>query len=220
MTLVLVGGAGPLPATPLTGEQLLRQALDLRAGITDYTAEVWVTVNMPGITVPPRVATAYFKRPDKVHIESKGVVMIPRQALLMGSLGSDLAAESLVTLIGTRTEGGVPLHCIKIIPTGRRASSDRVLMWIRGDRYTVERLEMQAGGQRQVAVQWEHQLVGGRHWLPRRVVAKVPSRQHGGGGAAGSTEGTVQVEFRHFKVNTGLSDKLFTSPARPRRERR
>lgn len=213
LALGLAVGVAPAGSAPLTGEQVLRRALDLRAGVQDYTAEVRVTVDVPGITVPQRVATVYFKRPDKLHIESKGVVMIPRQALLMGNLGSEIAADSQIILAGTRTENGVPLHFLKIIPTGQRSSSDRVLAWVRGDRYTLERLEMHAGGRRQVAVSWEHQQVAGKYWLPRRLVATVPSRPRGESAPAAPKEGTVTVEFRQIKVNTGLRDELFAEPA-------
>lgn len=213
LALGLLLTVAPAGAAPLTGEQVLRRALDLRAGVQDYTAEVRVTVDMPGITVPQRLATVYFKRPDKLHIESKGVVMIPRQALLMGNLGSEMVAESQVLLAGTQTQNGAPVYFLKIIPSGRRASSDRVLLWVRGDRYTVERLELHTGGQRQVAVSWEHRLVAGKYWLPRRLVARVPSRPRGKEAASEPREGTVTVEFRQIKVNTGLSDKLFPEPA-------
>lgn len=218
LALGLLVCAAPAGAAPLTGEQVLRRALDLRAGVQDYTAEVLVTVDVPGITIPQRLATVYFKRPDKLHIESKSVVMIPRQALLMGNLGSEIAAESQVLLAGTQTQNGVPVHFLKIIPTGQRASSDRVLLWVRGDRFTVERLELHTGGQRQVAVSWEHQLVVGKYWLPRRLEARVPSRPRGESAPAAPKEGTVTVEFRQIKVNTGLRDELFTEPA-PREKR-
>lgn len=216
--LVLAGLAMASVACPaaLTGPEILKRALDLQAGLQDYTATVQVTVNMPGIQVPQRTAKLYFKRPDKVHVESKGIVMIPRQALLMGDLGTQLAKQARVILTATGQKDGAPLYFLKVLPPEGQATSDRLLVWIRGDRFTIEKLEVHKGGQREIAVQWEHQLVNGRFWLMKRLQAEVSARQMGqrrrsGGGSqpAQTGPGTVTVVFSNVRVNSGLPDSLF-----------
>jgi hypothetical protein len=209
-----------VPAQPasLTGPEILKRALDLQAGLQDYTATVQVSVNMPGVQMPQRTAKLYFKRPDKLHVESKGVVMIPRQALLMGDLGTQLAKRARVLLAGKGQNDGAPLYFLKVLPPEGQATTDRILVWVRGDRFTIEKLEVYKGGEREIAVQWEHQLVGGRFWLMRRLKAEVRGRQtrqrtHGPSdpdtGPAGTGPGTITVVFSGVRVNTGLPDSLF-----------
>lgn len=218
--LVSLGvGSAAFPAA-LTGPEILKRALNLQAGLQDYTATVQVTVNMPGIQVPQRTAKLYFKRPDKLHVESKGIVMIPRQALLMGDLGTQLARQARVILAAKGQKDGAPLYFIKVLPPEGQATSDRLLVWIRGDRFTIEKLEVHKGGQREIAVQWEHQLVNGRFWLMKRLQAEVSMRQMGQRRRSGEASrtptgpGTITVVFSNVRVNSGLPDSLFVEQKR------
>lgn len=216
LSLVSLGWGSESLAAALTGPEILKRALNLQAGLQDYTATVQVTVNMPGLQVPQRTAKLYFKRPDKLHVESKGIVMIPRQALLMGDLGTQLAKQARVILAATGQKDGAPLYFLKLLPPEGQATSDRLLVWIRGDRFTIEKLEVYKGGQREIAVQWEHQLVNGRFWLMKRLQAELSVRQvqrrHPAGASSAVTPvgpGTITVVFSHVRVNSGLPDSLF-----------
>jgi hypothetical protein len=203
-----------------TGKDILRRALDVSAAIKDYTADVKVTVDMPDIKVPERAARVYFKRPDKVAIDSKGIVMIPKKALVPGNLGTEITKDSAVTLAGRKLENGVPVYFLKVAQTGQARSDDRLLFWVRGDRFTVERMEVHASGKVQLGVTWEYQLVGGKYWMPKRLTATVkgaavrqrhPRFDPDGQStpAAGTKPGTITVVFSNLKVNTGLRDSLF-----------
>jgi outer membrane lipoprotein-sorting protein len=218
-------GPGPGVAAPLTGPEILKRALDLQAGIQDYTATIKVTVNMPGVQVPERTATLYFKRPDKVHVDSKSLIMLPRKALFMGDLGSELNRRARVVLAGQSRRDGAPVFFLKVLPPAKEGTSDRMSVWVRSDRFTIERLEVYAGGRRELSVQWEHQLVAGRYWLIRRLVAQVPGGRTGyrhrgpvdpdeQPRPATSGPGTITVEFSNLRVNTGLPDSLFVEPKR------
>ncbi|MEI6501791.1 MAG: hypothetical protein WCP21_12290, partial [Armatimonadota bacterium] len=195
----------------------LRRALDMAATIKDYSADVNVTVDMPNVKMPERRAKVYFKRPDKVAIDSKGIVMIPKKALVPGNLGAQLGKDAQVTLAGTKVQAGVPLYFLKVTPTASSHANDRILFWVRGDRWTVERMEAQSGGKQQLTVTWEYQLVSGKHWMPRRLVATLPP----GGSVSrhmpprppeekpSNKPGVITVTFSNVRVNTGLSDSLF-----------
>ena len=224
-----VAGAGlvlllafPAHAAGLTGVEILKRALNLQASVRDYTATIRVTVDLPGVKMPERTATLYYKRPDKVHLESRDLVMVPKQALVMGELGSAVAKESQVVLAGRSQRDGVPYYFLKVTPNDARSRSDRLLVWVRGDRFTVERLEGYAGAERQFAVSWEHQLVANRYWLAKRIVAALPGRRARGPHASRESAashsktgpGTITVEFSDLKANTGLPDSLFVEPKR------
>ncbi|MHB8997082.1 MAG: LolA family protein [Armatimonadota bacterium] len=212
-----------------SGKEILRRALDISAAIKDYTADVKVTVDMPDIKVPERAARVYFKRPDKVAIDSKGIVMIPKKALVPGNLGAEVTKDSDVTLAGKKIENGVPVYFLKVKQTGQKSSQDRLLFWVRGDRFTVERMEAHSANGMELGVKWDYQLVGGKHWMPKRLVATMKGaamrqrRPHfdpdqKSAAPATSKPGTITVVFSNLKVNTGLKDSLFVEKSQERRQ--
>ena len=213
--LALIVGAGLAYAAD-PGKDILRRALDMAATIKDYSADVNVTVDMPNVKIPERRAKVYFKRPDKVAIDSKGIVMIPKKALVPGNLGAQISKDAQVTLAGTKLQNGVTTYFLKVTPAASEHSNDRILFWVRGDRWTVERMEAQSLGRQELAVTWEYQLVSGKHWMPRRLVATLPP----GGRVShhmprppeekpSNKPGVITVSFTNVRVNTGLSDTLF-----------
>ncbi len=199
--LALVGaGASAAP----TGTEILRRALDLSAEVNDYTAQVQVSSDIPGAAddVPP--FTVYFKRPDKVRIKSRSLVIVPRDALTFGNLSRRVEAGADVVLVGTKTVNGIPSYTLKLKPK-EEAGEERVLITIEGRRFTVERMEIVRGANVHAVLDWQHTLVGGRYWMPSVITCTVPRAPgaHGGGG------GTVTVSFTGYRVNTGLSDAVF-----------
>ncbi len=189
-----------------TGQDILRRSLDLSAAIADYSADVVAVMDLPGIQVPRRTAQVYYKRPNKVAIKSRGVVMIPKRALMPGNLGTEITQDTQVIMVGKSLAGGQPLYALKVIPTGQGGKPDRLLVWVRGDRYTVERMEVYSGQQKELSVSWTYQLIGGKHWMPKTIAARL----HEWRTSKGETrEGTVSVTFSNVQVNTGLSDELF-----------
>jgi hypothetical protein len=212
-----------------SGKDILRRALDISSAIKDYTADVKVTVDMPDIKVPERSARVYFKRPDKVAIDSKGIVMIPKKALVPGNLGSDIMKGSEVTLVGKKLENGVPAYFLKVRQTGQKSGDNRLLFWVRGDRYTVERMEAHSANGLEMGVKWEYQLLSGKYWMPKRLVATLTGsavrQRHPrfdpddkSTVRASGKPGTITVVFSNVKVNTGLRDSLFVEKAQERRK--
>lgn len=188
-----------------SGLDILRRSLDLSAAIRDYSAEVVVVTDLPGLQVPRRTATVYYKRPDKVAVKSKGVVMLPKRALMPGNIGTQISKDTTVQIIGKSNSGGVPVYALKIIPTSGGSGRERVLVWVRGDRFTIERMEVYDGPKKVMGVTWTHQLIGGKHWMPHVISAQLFDF----GRSGGKREGTVSATFSKVTVNTGLSDELF-----------
>lgn len=217
---ICAAAAGAAPAK-LSGEGILRKALDISNAIKDYSADVLVTVDMPQVKVPQRKARVYFKRPNKVAIDSQGIVMIPRKALVPGNLGPEILKDAQVTLAGTKVQNGVPVYFLKVAQTGDRRSSDRVLFWVRGDRWTVERMEAQSAGRAEMSVTWEYQQAGGKYWMPKRLVATLAAPRNGRHRDPDEPKpkqpekpGTVTVVFNNVRVNTGLKDSLFVEKSK------
>lgn len=188
-----------------TGKDILRRSLDLSSAIKDYSADVVVVMDLPTLAVPRRTAKVYYKRPNKVAIKSRGIVMIPKRALMPGNLGTAITQDTQVSLVGKSTIAGQPLYALKVVDP-KDPRSGRLLVWVRGDRYTVERMEVYEGPKKQMSVEWTYQCIGGKYWMPQGIKAhlyNVPAKQ------GERSDGTVTVSFSNVTVNTGLSDSLF-----------
>lgn len=203
LTILLILVVVPACAAQ-TGADILRRAMDLRAEIKDYVADVVVTVDMPDVQIPRRLAKVYYKHPDKVAIDSKGIVMIPKEALMLGNLGTQMTKDAEVTILGSKKVDGVLQYTLKVKEKGDKTSSDRVLVWVRGDRWTVERLEMHSKNGLEMAVAWTYQKLLNKYWMPQRLTATITPRDR-----SKKKAGTIVVQFNNVRVNTGLSDDKF-----------
>ncbi|MBM3471816.1 MAG: hypothetical protein FJX75_00920 [Armatimonadetes bacterium] len=197
--------AGAAWAAP-TANEVLRRALDLSAEVNDYTAQVQVRSSFAGAPDEIPTFTVYFKRPDKVSIKSKSLVIVPRDAFTFGNLSKRIEEDAEIILVGTKTVNGVPLYTLKIKPK-EQDEQGRVLVTIDGGRWTIQRMEVVEGQQTHLTLDWQHTLVGGRYWMPSIITCRAPNvpRADGGKGA----EATITLTG--YRVNTGLSDALFQS---------
>jgi len=203
MVALLVAASGVEGVSTPTARQILSRVQQSYQAIDDYVADIQVVTDIPGFAIPPRSFTVYVKQPDKVKIESDSLVVIPKDALLLGNIEGHLAEAGRVILNGVTRRQGRTIYCLKFFPndSGRR---DRVLLWIDAERYTLSRTELWTGPNRLLTVYWEHTHVNDRYWMPAQVRCEIS-----GGILGGSRPGTVTVSFSGYRINTGLSDELF-----------
>ena len=62
-------------------EIMLEKVKEKFEKIENYKADITVKVDIPYIKMPERNATLYFKQPDKIHIESEGFAMLPKEGI-------------------------------------------------------------------------------------------------------------------------------------------
>ncbi len=190
---------GPAPL------DLLKRALKVQDGVKDYTAKVTVDAKIPNADIPRRTVKVYVKRPDKVFIDSRGIVIIPKRALLFGDIGKDVAKGADVLLAGKKTKQGVTTYCLKLIPKAvPRNAKDRptVLMWMTSDRWTINRVHVVVGGEVMAKADFAYAKTQG-FWLPTRVSCQV-----GGRIAKSGEQARVSMTFADYAVNVGLTDEF------------
>lgn len=208
-----IGGGGAVvalllvttPARALTAMEMVERALAQTQRVADYTAKVTVTVQAPNLQMPPRTVKVYYKRPDKVHVESEGIVVLPRDALLMGNLAGHLGEHTIATFNGSGTLGGRPVQCVKLTPRDAGPGTGRVLTWIDRERSLLLKSEVWRGGAKMLTVSFAHTLVAGRYWMPAHIVTEVAR-----GAIRGDDEGgRIELRFSNYRINTGLPDSIF-----------
>ncbi len=184
---------------------MLDRALRATEQVRDYTATVTVRVDSPNLQIPRRTARVYFKRPDMVHVESEGLVFIPRDALMMGNLSTHVEEYATASFIGDGTLGGRPVRSIKLTPREDRPGAGRVLVWIDSERFLLLRSEIWRGGRRQLTVNFEHERIDGRYWMPGRIVAEMAA----GAMMRRDEGGRIELVFSNYRINTDLPDSIF-----------
>jgi hypothetical protein len=211
----------------LTGEEILRKVEGQVERVKDYTVTLDVVADVERIKVPPMHATMYYKHPDKVHFDSKGFAMLPRES--MGLQFGHLSQRYAVDSVQREGKGTALLYRLVMHPRDERSNVRRILLWINGDRWTPERLEIPQPDGRIMQAGFAYGSFGGC-WLPTELTVKFlmasrdstavtpanpfapPDVQARTGQRGNQRQGTVIVRYSDYRVNTGLADELFVQP--------
>jgi outer membrane lipoprotein-sorting protein len=204
LALILLALCTAFPVSAeLAAWEVLNRTLALQDAVQDYTAQCSMVVNIPGIDLPERHFKVYYKRPDKVKIDSDQAVFLPLEAITLGNLRRHLKQDTEVSLAGVGSFGEEKLYCIKLKPkTGDNAG--RVLVWIRSGNWTPTRTEIWKGQTRLLRIDWRFELVREHYWMPTSIVAHIPS-----GIINDQGPGEVRLTWKSYTINIGLSDDLF-----------
>lgn len=213
VVLTLSGSAGLAALSPM---QMLTKAMTLHKGVKDYIAKVSVDIDIPEVEIPHRTATVYVKPPDKMYVDSGGgLVLIPKRALLFGDIAKDIEKEAKVLLIGSKAARGQTIHCLKIVPKEEpqeaKGEEPRILIWVNGTRWTMQRIHIMEGAKVLVSINFTYKHTQG-FWMPTKVTCTIPK------GTMGSDKpGHISISFSDYKINTGLTDEFFEKKAGGRR---
>jgi hypothetical protein len=213
-----------------SGTDILRRVEQQVAGVKDYTVTLDVVADIEHLKVPPMHATLYYKQPDKVHIASKGFAMLPRES--MGMQFSKLNERYVVDSVVTDRKASPVIHRLVMHPRDERTQVRRILLFVHGERWTPEKIEIPQPGGAAMRAAFTYQNAGG-FWLPSQLIVTfamgtadtagmVPANPFGGGQGVrtaprgGGRTGTITVKYADYRVNTGLGDEVFVEPGEPK----
>ncbi len=218
---LLLGQLTPVPA----GEAILKRVETALASVHDYTVSLEITADLEEARIPPMKATMYFKQPDRVHFESEGFALLPREAFALSP--ARLLERFRVDSMVTEGAGEEKEFRLRLTPRDERTRVQE--MWIRvsSARWTIDGGEISLPGGRAMTLRFQHRQLG-TVWLPSELslafsqsggAAPEPSLQDDGKplrlGRSALRQGTVTIRFSGYKLNTGLSDEIFTRSSVP-----
>jgi outer membrane lipoprotein-sorting protein len=201
-----------------SGEEILTRVETSLSGVRDYTVSLEVTADVERLKVPPMHVTMYFKQPDKVHFDSEGFALLPREGIAF-SVGR-LRKRYSVEAVDEEVVDGEKLLRLTLMPRADQSAVRRLFMYVNPSRWTPERLASTLVDGRDMLATLTYQQFEG-HWLPSKLVMKMTSS------AKDSTEispldqsvpiprpsiprsGTITIEYSGYRINTGLPDELF-----------
>jgi outer membrane lipoprotein-sorting protein len=219
LTAVIVFAASVSTAQTLTAEKILQNVKSVSDKVKDYTAQLTASVHMERLKIPEMKVRIYFKQPDKMHIESSGFTMLPKEGLFLNP--SLLLERFDAQMESTEKNGTSTTYVLQLTPKpdkqGSKRKSGTTKIWVDAGRWLVTKLESgtQAGGI--VTVVFQQTLLSGQFWLPEKITADfdVPARKDEAEDDAAPrrqsrpVKGNVTMMYSDFKVNEGIDDALF-----------
>jgi outer membrane lipoprotein-sorting protein len=191
--------------------------------VNDYTVVANVKANIPMIKILPSKATIYFKQKDKFKVVSKGIVILPKQGFteINGFLANK---NSYLAVAGDSTKiGAVMTKLINVVPTGENSEIVLAKLWIDTKRSVIIKSQITTKTNGSVTTTYTYgdkvafglpsQLVFEidvkAFKLPKSVAADINKTTAEKKTKTGK-KGVITVTLTDYKVNTGLSDAIFT----------
>lgn len=208
-----------------TAQSILDKINAKYAEIKDYTVDAKVTADIPMIKILPSNVKIYFKQKDKFKIDSKGIVILPKQGFT--ELNNFLTNKSKYTAVfgDSLTIRSVQTRLINVIPNESSGEIILAKIWVDQENMVIMRSQIttQSNGTVKVDYTYGDQLKKGlpsvikfeidvkKFKMPKSVAADInksskdPKKEKD----KKRTKGTITITLSNYKVNSGLSDAVF-----------
>ncbi len=226
-TAVLLCALFPQMTAVPAGDAILRRVEAAQASVEDYTVTLEITADLEQARIPQMKATMYFKKPDRVHFESEGFALLPKEAF---TLRPTLLLERFrVDSVVAEIDGGQREYRLLLVARDERARVRDLWLQVSPERWTIDGGELNFAEGRRIAVQFRHERLGSV-WLPSEMslsfsqsgaaIAEPPPSDDQNPvrlGRGSFRRGTVTVRYSGYRLNTGLPDDLFLPSSVPSR---
>ncbi len=221
LTLLII--AIQFGVTSQEADDILSKVVTKLNTVKDYTVTANVKANIPMIKILPSKATIYFKQKDKFKVVSKGIVILPKQGFT--EINTFLAnKKSYIAVAGDTSKiGGVMTKLITVIPNGESSEIVLAKLWIDTKRSVIMKSQITTKSNGSVNTTYTYgdkvsfglpsQLVFEidvkAFKLPKSVAADI-NKTTTDKKVKPNSKGIITITLTDYKVNTGLSDALFT----------
>jgi hypothetical protein len=234
---LLLIAPGPLSAQEGRGakegpdsRQVFTELIKPYRDLNDYTVRIHAKVNMPAIRIPDFSAVLYFKKPDKLHIETRSFAPIPRDSGVFNPFQFD-PEKNLITYQRTETLHETVSEVFKVEPRDTKALVRYYHVWVGGNPRRILQVESLSikGTKGQVKPAYGTVEKGLEKWLlPEKVHIHLtfPEGMHQADASSFTTrdnpvssgmrrlddvsgEGDIFLSYSEWRINTGLDDRLF-----------
>lgn len=190
--------------------------------IQDYSVQIKLTVDMEKFRMPRKRIAVYFKQPDKLKIESDGFAIVPRQGIGIHGMLDSLQVPDL---IGEEIFAGRPCWIIK----GERREGNWQLntrIWVDKHDWVITQVISHLDTVEIARIQLDYTLVDQVFLLPVKTTVTIQAApemtaklghfdpdRHGDSIEQrvdkSVRNGTIIMEFSHYRVNRGIKDSFF-----------
>jgi outer membrane lipoprotein-sorting protein len=186
------------------------------SGLKDYTVDVRVHFDIEALKAPDMRAKLYYKSPDKMKVESKGVFFLPRGVGYFNP--SAFKPEDFESRILERlTYEGRNAVRLQLTPKEVKRDSQRIVLTIDTDRSLILRIDTLTVEGREIRAAIDYGRFGDFE-LPTHIGLQLEAPPTEADKMkefvpfAHKTQqvaGKVDITYSNYKVNSGLSDEIF-----------
>ncbi|MBI3112769.1 MAG: hypothetical protein HYZ01_14475 [Ignavibacteriales bacterium] len=229
MGVALIGAQAQAPPT---AAQILLNVEQRGADVRDYIVDVQAEVDMERMRIPRMKATMYFKRPNKVHVESPSFAMLPREGLALDPAA--MREQYDVSLVGVDDTAGIKIYKLQLAAKAASTRLRQMFVWVNGGHWTIMKMETIPYQGRVLTMLFTYALFEGKYWLPQsmKVEFEAPGRDTTGvrsdPAIAPSPQwdemrrplrsGSISLVYANYRINTGLGDEMFEGKESQRRD--
>lgn len=191
--------------------------------VTDYSADVHIKAQVPMLKIDEVDAQIFYKAPDQMKVESKGIAILPKQG--MGELNQFISNEKAYTcaLNGTKMLDDTKTAVVSVLPTTENSDIVLVKLWIdtQKDLILKSQITSKANGTLEVRYYYGDQSKYGLPYkmvftidvkkfkLPKSVAADLHQNKKKPQAKDGPQTGIIVLQMRNYKVNEGISEAKF-----------
>ena len=206
------------------GSAILQNVGRVYEAIQDFVAKIEAKVDMERLRVPKMNATLYFKKPDKVHFDSPGFAMLPREGVVLNA--GTLRARYDAAILGDESVEGRKLTKLQLTGKEQNIRPKQLLVWVDQASWTIVKMESVPYQGRILRLEFTYATQSGGYVLPQTLKASFEAV------ARDSTQrpldldlpnapqlnemnqrvprsGSIIVRYLEYKINVGLADDIF-----------
>jgi outer membrane lipoprotein-sorting protein len=198
---------------------IIKKLKDNFKRINDYSAIVDIKVDVSFLNVPEMKAKIYFKQPDKIHIESNGFAMLPKDGLYTSPL-SLLNGDYTAIYAQDQVFEGHSTSVVKIIPLNDKGDVILSTLWIDNKENLLRKVESttKTNGTFIIILNYgntnfplpdniDFTFNTSRLKLPRNAMEEENNNNKKND--SGNSTGNVFLTYSNYIVNKGIPDSVF-----------
>ena len=190
--------------------------------IEDYRVDLRARVDMQGLSVPEMTATVFYKKPDRMHVESEGFAMLPRDAVAFRPTMFEKDQYDMVIQGSEKIRG---YECVKVRLFARSDTIrlQRAMLYVDPVRNLILRADIDPGQGSSAQVDMTYTQVDDTFWLPARIEVTMDSpmrfrspglKPQSGDRKAHDDPARIIVRYGNYIVNRGIPDSVFENTAK------
>lgn len=205
-----------------TADALIQSVVAKINSVNDYKAELQIKAAIPFIKVPIADATIYYKKTDKLKVESKGIAILPKQGMsdLTGFLSNTKSYSSVLGEDKTINEHKTKL--VSVLPSAENSEIVLAKVYISPSDALIYRTVLTTKSSGTVSIDYEYNH-NKQYALPSKLTFTVDIKKFKMPKSVASDirnndkkkkykeneKGTIVLVFTSYEVNKGLSDAIF-----------
>lgn len=237
MALVLCLLTPLLAQASISADDLLMLMRRNFAKIEDYEVDMEVSVDLPVLRIPLKKIHYYYKAPDKSKIEARGFAMVPKEGIT--PFVQFLQGDSLDLRLDGRDRFGerevylVSVDNVQVSDDSTSGDAIDLKLWVDVSSGIIYKGIVRNNDEDFISAIFHYELVDGYVWLPVKTELEIEfppevrNLQMLGKDPVSAKkfrdsiknrkdriQGKVVLKFSNYRLNRGLSDKIFEDKSR------